>query len=314
MLETLVLSLGLIDQFFVQREDLRDRFLAVLENLNEQQVVVLLGVPKSWDVEKYPQFPLYGAYKWTDGTGAKSFPPADFGFIVLSSIDNGNVRIIPLVDNSRKMPLSNIPEKSPPPPGTDMDKTTVSYDAGWLQVAADRISWAGGKIAVVVLCGPTMSNVGIATLRNNTNPGRPFPAVSQQKAPDYYFVKTPQSPPIPESIGINVAVPQKKKVITGEPCALFGSFALPSVPHTAVVIHLLFSSADKPGIHEYSVTIPPEATSMKDSIARGYFLFDMMKTMYWKPGQRFDVPEKLFISAVSRQVFCAPMACSFVSE
>jgi hypothetical protein len=49
-------------------------------------------------------------------------------------------------------------------------------------------------------------------------------------------------------------------------------------------------------------------------MSRGYFLFDLMNTMYWKPGDRFDVPETLFVSAVCKGVFNNPKELTFIRE
>jgi hypothetical protein len=314
MLEALVLSLGLMDQSYFLREDLRDRFIALLEGLREQQVVVLLGAPNTCDMTNYHELPFYTAYKWTKGASIRPFPPADFGNIILSSTENGEIRVLPLIDNSHKMPMPGPLKKSPPPPGTNLKKLTVTYDGVWNQLTEDQLRWAGNTIAFAVICGPAISNVRTVSLNSNQQSTPAAIAASPSKAPEYYFVKTPQSPALPESIGINVSVPQKQKIVPGKPCALYGSFALPSASGNNILIHLLFSQPTTPGMNEYTVTIPHDAPAVKNGIAKGYFLFDVMNTMYWKTGKRFDVPESLYVSAVCKGVFSSPKLCSFVSE
>jgi hypothetical protein len=314
MLEALVLSLGLMDQSYFLKEDLREKFMALLEGLRDQPVVILIGTPSICDIAHYHELPFYAAYKWTKGGTVRPFPPANFGHIILSSTESDEIRILPLVDNSHKMPMPGAPKKSPPPPGTNLNKLTVSYDAVWNKLAAEQFGWAGGKVVFAVVCGPALSNICSVSLVNYQHPATAAATVSSAKVPDYYFVKTPLSPPLPDKTGINIAIPEKQKIVPGKPFALYGSFALPGSTGKDVLIHLLFTQPSTPGISDYTVTIPHEALIINNGTAKGHFLFDVMGTMYWKPGERFDVPESLYVSAVCRGVFSGPKLFGFIQE
>jgi hypothetical protein len=307
MLEALVLSLGLMDQSYFIKEDLRDRFIGLLENLQGQHIAVLIGCPRKWDMHAHKDFPVYVAYKWAEGASIRSFPPADYGYIIVSSLSNGDIRIVPLIENAGKIPLPAPPKKSPPPPGTNVNKVTISYDGDWKVLSGESMQWAGEKIAIAVVCGPTISNTCSIAISDNH---KGLPAASptaSAKSTDYYFVKTKQSPALPDSTGINFSFPEGKKVLPGEPYPLYGSFVLPHDDDKDVLIHLLFSQPKIPGIQTYPVVIPKNAFKISKGKAQGYFLFDMMKTMYWKRGERFDVPDTLFVSGVSKGVFSDPV-------
>jgi hypothetical protein len=296
-----------MDQSYFLKEDLRDRFIGLLENLHGQQIAILIGCPKLWDMQTYKELPVYAAYKWSEGALIRSFPPADFGYIVASSLSNGDLRIIPLVDNPGKVPLPVSPKKSPPPPGANVNKVTISYDCDWKLLARERMEWAGEKIAIAVVCGPTLSNVCSISVSNTA---KGIPAVSPTtatKSSDYYFAKNKQSPAIPPSTGISFSFPEGKTVHPGEPFPLYGGFNLPCNDDNDILIHLIFSQPKVPGIQTYSVVIPKNTFKISNGMAQGYFLFDMMSTMYWKPGERFDIPDSLFVSGVCKNVFSKPI-------
>jgi hypothetical protein len=307
MLEALVLSLSLMDQSYYLKEDLRERFMGLLESLHGQQIAILIGCPKLWDMQTYKEFPVYTAYKWPEGVLIKSYPPADFGYIVVSSLTNGGIRIFPLVENPEKIPLPESSKKSPPPPGANVNKITVSYDTDWKLLPSEHMQWAGEKIAIAILCGPTVSNVCSILL---TNAAKGIPAVAPTasiKSSGYYFVKNKQSPPIPDATGISFSSPEGRIVYSGEPFPLYGSFNVPGTENKDICIHLLFSQPTIPGLVSYPVIIPKNAFKISNGMAHGYFIFDMMETMYWKPGERFDIPVSLFISGVYKNVFSTPM-------
>jgi hypothetical protein len=73
-----------------------------------------------------------------------------------------------------------------------------------------------------------------------------------------------------------------------------------------ITIHLLFSSTTAPGMHTFQVKIPKSAIEIKENTAYGYFLFDIMDSMYWKEGERFAMPDSIFISAVYKNYFSKP--------
>jgi hypothetical protein len=156
--------------------------------------------------------------------------------------------------------------------------------------------------------------VSFVSLENNHQSEPAASTLSPVKSPEYYFVKTPSSPPLPDSIGINVTVPQKQKIVAGKPFVLYGSFALNCAAGKDIRIHLLFDEPASPELNEYTVTIPHDALAINNNVAKGYFLFDLMGTMYWKTGKRFEAPKSLYVSAVCKGVFCSPKLFEFVSE
>jgi hypothetical protein len=212
------------------------------------------------------------------------------------------------------MPMPGTPKKSPPPPGTNLNKLTIGYDGQWNGFPAQYMGWAGEEMAAAVVCGPAISNIRKIKLVNHpSSKTMPFQGTTF-KGSDYYYVKTKQSPQVPEFLGINISAPEKKKIAPGEPSVLSGSFLLPDAKGKDILIHLLFSRPSIPGLYSYTVSIPYAACEHKDTMSRGYFLFDLMNTMYWKPGDRFDVPETLFVSAVCKGVFSNPKELTFIRE
>ena len=216
MLEILVLSLGFTDQSYFGKDDLRDRFYSLLENVHDQRVAVVMGTPVVWDMGKYCDMPVYIAYKWSKGPNiAPVFPPDD-GYIVCSSVTNDEIRILPLVDNSHKTPSSETLSPTPPPPGINPNKLTVSFDGLCNGFSKNDMEWAGEEIAVAVVCGPAISNVRNIKLVNNQ------PVKSTQvpdpifKGKDYYYVKSKHSPQIPLSPGIAFAETEKVKIEPGK--------------------------------------------------------------------------------------------------
>jgi hypothetical protein len=312
MLEALILSLSLSDQSYYGREDLRDHFISLLKKMPDQHVAVILGTPGIWDMNKYPEMPLYIAYKWTEGPDITPVSPPDDGFIVCSSVLNDGIRILPLIDNSHKMPLADVPPVTPPPPGTDMNTVTTGYDGLWNRFSARDMGWAGEELAMAVVCGPVISNVRTIKLVNR-HPVKTAQVPDQTiKGPDYYHVKSKRSPQIPASPGIAFAETGNMKIVPGEPGMLHGSYCVPDTRGKDIIIHLLFSRPSHPGLSCFTVSIPYASSKCTDSMCRGYFLFDVMNTMYWKRGERFDVPETMFVSGVYKNIFSNPVLLKLV--
>lgn len=311
MLEVLVLSLGLLDQAYFLKEDIRDKFFNLLQSLPEQQLVVLLGLPELWDIKKNTELHYYSAYKWTSGKSIESFPPEKYGVIVLSSLKTGEIRILPLIDNSHKMPMPISGKKPSPPAGAKLDKKTIGYDESWGNLLVNDVAWAGGDIAIAVLCGSTISNVRKLVLQPIFLVEEKLQLSNDTNISNSFFEKTIYSPDIPDSIGINISIADKQERTLKESYIIYGSFKLLYENNEDIVIHLLFADPSVPGLHEYSARIPQIKISVKGNSLEGYFTFDIKSTAFWNPDKKNISIPSLFISTVCKGVFSAPQRFAF---
>lgn len=178
------------------------------------------------------------------------------------------------------------------------------------------LPWRPGRHAVTLLLRDKVSNTVTLQLTESTGEPAvvsssaplPAPRVSPptSDAPWPRYEPTPESPPPPDTVGINLACREVTTVGGGEPCLLRGSFRLPVLAHegnrppgpeegaspagydpaaTAVVgITILLTGSDAVGPFVLPLRVPtyaPYDPEQGDTTVTGYFTLDLwqMPTM-----------------------------------
>lgn len=248
-----------------------------------------------------------------------TYHPSTWGHVLISSLTDGSLTILKLVDRSSKMPVykedaakKNVNKRNP-------NKSAPVFDYPYfrkeLKIGKD-VLLKNGNYAIGVISGDIMSEfqqvvVTSGTGADSRNDSSSASLSSTEKQDVYLFTKTHYSPPVPIKPGIALAAISQEKVQKGKPFMVYGSIRKAvdksSGINLPLVVHILISGPEEPDLSHYQITIPVTMQKKENDCIVSHFAFDCMKDFFYLEGDRFDVPEFIFISAIHEELHAGPL-------
>jgi len=315
MLDTFFLPVQ--DPYFYQRYDFADKVSEAMSMAQERFGINLAG-PKVFDEKANDKLPLYVSTKENDQDN-KFMTTQSHGYIVMSSLDSGEMRLIRFSEESGKEPLQDADEReaeilASAPPGYTPSVTTT-YDYGYRDITLDELPLYGSKWAFNINAGKVISNIHIVSFKRESEPNddsdflKMLTASEGELTPEEHDACEPSrnNPKVPQSgFAIQTVFSGLKE---GEPMIVHGSFTLPDDKDDAknfVPVHVLVTSKDFGQIKSKTLLVPKSKTRLRGDTRLGVFSFDLMKMLYVEEAGGYDMSDEIYISIVSRSAFSPP--------
>jgi hypothetical protein len=317
MLGTISLILALNDSMILSGTDLNDVFFNYLRTQPNRKYLYLVTL-RSLNISKSSILPCIVSGK-IPMESPDTFHPSTWGHIIISSLVDGSLTIIKLVDRSSKMPeyQGDADEGNERKQNLKGHSTVFDYPyfRKELKIGKDAVLNNGSYI-IGMISGDIMSEFQQVAVTSSTSAEDRSSSLSTPQSPMakqdvYLFAKTQYSPPIPTKPGIALAAVPKEKAQKGKPFMVYGAIRRLSdkslEKNLPQVVHILVSGPEESDLSHYQIKIPATMQKKENGFIVSYFAFDCMKEFFYQEGGRFDVPDYFFISAINKELHVGPV-------
>ena len=315
MLETFFLPVQ--DPYFYQRYDFADKVSEAMSMAQERFGINLAG-PKEFDEKINGSLPLYISSKENDQDN-RYITTESHGYIIMSSLESGEIRLVRFSKETGKEPLQDIDEREAEamanaPPGYTPQVTTT-YHYGYRDITEDELPLYGGKWAFNVNAAKVISNVHVVDFKGSGGSSDQSTFVKQLMADEGELPPleheacepSKDSPKLPQSgFAINA---EFANVQLGEPMMVHGSFNLPDDKNDLmnfVPVHVLIASKEFDPVKTKTLLVPKSKTRVRGEARLGAFSFDLMKELFVEAAGGYDMSDEIYISVISRSEFSQP--------
>jgi hypothetical protein len=310
--------LALNDTMFFGDHDFGGDFFAYYSTQPKRKYICI-AAPSAVDLSHHKAVPCVVGGKFPK-QAADGFHPSRWGYILVSSLADGALSAHRVVEYADKMPAYRDdaagPRRDKARSALD-DQPTFDYPAlERALVVGEEIPAVAGDYALAVISGDMLSPFQRVTLTGAPGDSG-VPTGETAAAPpvaigadEYWFAHNPSSPPAPAAPGIALAA-DDGPARAGKPFMVYGSIRLDSAHETdsarPVDIHLLVSGTDEPDLSHYRIAIPADKLRRENDTWVAWFAFDCMKEFFYRQEERFDIPERFFVTAVRQDMSAGPL-------
>ena len=307
MIESFILNIP--ETQLYQHVDYSDSISQQLSSI-DQTSAIFMAVPTQYDESK-SFLPVLVATKENDKE-QNNWTAQSHGQIILSSLYSGDIKIIKLVEQEDKDPVSNndieYPEGYTP-------KVTTFYNCVYRDIPVELLPTLDPQWSINVQAVNTKSSVKTITFpnENSTEDNSVFfkkVTASEGTLPAELHENFKANSSTPQFSTANFVVESERSDLNiKETLMIHGNFNLPAESSdifSFIPVHVMITSKDFYAPKLKTLLVPKSKTTVANNRLYGVFSFDLVAELAIAQMGTYDVSDEIYVSLISRGEFSDP--------